>query len=256
MGRQYLSIKQDPAGSVLCDAGIVLRAGLAVSLCVAAVTLIVLSAQAQPPPELPKNLPDPDAEDLWLPPLPLGTPKAIPAPDWMVWRAFHRRLELYQRESPTKMHAILVERVGLTDSESYVFDTAGSMYLDELVLIEDHVRHEISSRFMLDERLHGPLLASMRSKFNWIRMPPARTPDGRTVNEVLSAEGFFVRLEERRQSVFRAHWESLAESIGLFKLVRLERVIKKEVAPSLRVGTRAERVSMPRPVPNDQIAPK
>ncbi len=232
------------------------RAGWLVPLCAAAVALVVLSAQAQPPPELPRDLPDP--QELALSPLPLGTPKAVSAPDWMLWRAFHRRLEFYQRESPNKMHTMLAEHGGLAGSEAYVVDTAGSVYLDELALIEDQAREEISSRFTLDERLHGPFLASMRSRFELARpdMIPARTPDGRLVKEVLAAEGFFARLEERRKSVFRAHWESLAASIGLFKLVGLERFIEKDVTPSVRVATRAKRVPAQRPVPKDQIAPR
>lgn len=269
MNRRPVSTRQGIAGyrllhpyATLVSTHFGRRAGRLIPLCAGAIALVVLSAQAQPPP--PPGLPEglPDIEELRTPPLPLGTPESE-APVWLLWREFHHRLTSPRSLSLTHMETMqtrLVERYGLTGNDVNVILITGSVYLDELALIQDQAREEISeykSRFMPDERLHGPLLASMRSKFNvdpsdWM---PGRTPDGRLVREVLAAEGFFDRREQRRKSAFRAHWESLAASIGLRKLVWLERIIEREIAGSVVRGTRARRVPAPRPVPRERIAP-
>ena len=253
------------------------------ALCLGAVSLILLaSAQAQPiqlAPDVPKDLSDIRA--LVVPPLPLGAPKAAPAPDWMIWRWFYRSLDHYERGSPTAVHGLLLNRVGLEAAEASVARSEGSAYLKELTHIDDQARAEIRSRFSSDVPLltsrfldrgmtlphestfapgDRPLVGLRRSlvRFGFARsdLIPARTPDGRPIKEVLAAEGFIARFEARRNSAFRAHWESLAESIGLFKLVALERFIEQEVAPNVHVATRARRVPAPYPIPKDRLAPR
>ena len=223
------------------------------SLCAGLIALLVLlSAEAQvrqPLPGLPENLPDP--RELRIPPLPLGTPKAEPPPDWMVWRSFHDSVQFYQRESPAMVHGLL-NSVGLSAAEANVVLTAGFAYLEELELIGAQFRADVSRRFTTAE--HRRVLASIGWPIDQPDPIPALTPDGRPIKEALAAEGSLARLEEMRNSAFRAHWESLAESIGLYKLIRVELYIEKEVAPNVHVATRAKLVSpAPHPVPKDRI---
>lgn len=217
--------------------------GSALALCLCSATALYPSGvRAQPPPE-----PAVDAKllsDLVRPPVPVGSPSDEAAPDWLVWRAFHGSLEFYGRSGSSVVQELLYERSGLTSAEASVVLAAGQDYLARLKLIDDDARQDISNRFgRRREAATGaqpaePEIAS-RDRI------PARAPDGRPIEEVLAADGFIERVQQQRAAAFRQHWESLAATIGLEKLVALERFIEAEVAPKVHVATHGMPVSPP-----------
>ena len=175
------------------------------------------------------------------PQLPPEASGDVPVPDWMAWRAFYHRIEHYQQEAPALVPGLLAVEAGLSATDANIVLAAGYAYLDELELIDAQARSEISNRFWPRDlpRWVPPSGGPNRiSDVSTSDLVPAHAPDGRLVTDVLAEEGFFDRLEQRRNSVFRTHWESLAESIGLYGLLWLERYIEEEVAPNIGFGGR------------------
>ena len=200
---------------------------------VAGVALIPLSTGAQ---ELPDHLSTPSqTAPPHAPPEASGDAQA---PDWMVWRAFHGRMEHYQQVAPAAIPGLLGGDIGLSETDANVVLAAGFAYLDELELIDAQARSEIGNRFMprgLPPRIPPNGGPNRTPDVSASELVPAHAPDGRLVRDVLAEEGFFDHLEQRRNSAFRAHWESLAESIGLYGLVTLEMYIEAEVAPNIEI---------------------
>ena len=221
----------------------------------AAVALAPLSAGAQTLPDQ-RSTPQQVVESQ-SPPEASGD---VPVPDWMAWRAFHDRLEHYQREAPAVVPGLLTAEVGLSATDANIVLTAGYAYLDELELIDAQARSEISNRFM--PRDLPPLIPPSGGPNRIPNVPPselvpAYAPDGRLVRDVLAEEGFFDGLEQRRNSAFRAHWESLAESIGLYSLLWLEMYIEDEVAPNIGIFSGQIQVTPMRiPDPDNRMAPR
>ena len=220
----------------------------------AALALAPLSAGAQALPDQ-RSAPQ-QAVQSQLPPEASGD---APVPDWMAWRAFHDRVEHYQREAPAVVPGLLTVEVGLSATDANMVLTAGYAYLDELELIDAQARSEISNRFM--PRDSPPWIPPVGGP-NGIQdapssgLVPAHAPDGRPVKDVLAEEGFFDRLEQRRNSVFRAHWESLAESIGLYGVLWLEMYIETEVAPNIGFGGEIPVSPMRLPGADNRMAPR
>lgn len=221
----------------------------------AAVALAPLSAAAQ---ALPGHRPAP--QQTAQPQMALEASDDVPVPDWMAWRAFHSRMEHYQQEAPAVVPGLLGGEIGLSATDANIVLAAGYAYLDELELIDAQARSEISNRFMPHDL---PPFASPSSGPNRIpdvppsELVPAYAPDGRLVRDVLAEEGFFDRLEQRRNSAFRAHWESLAESIGLYSLLWLEIYIANDVAPNIGIFSGETPVSPMRiPDPDNRMAPR
>ena len=221
----------------------------------AGVALIPLSTGAQ---ELPDHLSTPpQTAPPHAPPEASGDAQA---PDWMVWRAFHSRMEHYQQEAPAVVPGLLGGDIGLSAIDANIVLAAGYAYLDELELIDAQARSEISNRFIPRDL---PPFVSPSSGPNRIpdvplsELVPAYAPDGRLVRDVLAEEGFFDGLEQRRNTAFRAHWESLAESIGLYGLVWLEMYIEAEVASNIEIFSGEIPVSPNRvPNPDNRLTPR
>ena len=182
------------------------------------------------------------------------------APEWMVWRAFYESLRFYRQQSPRLVDEVLIEGAGLTPAETAAVTSAGQHYLDGLTRIDDDARREIAARFQspglsfspsdllpTPAQQQGAANAAAPQRANAPPLTPGRTLDGRSIAETLTAEGFVANVEERQRLEFRTHWETLARTIGLAKLVALERIINTEVAPNVHVATQAT------PVPERQL---
>jgi hypothetical protein len=155
-------------------------------------------------------------------------------PDWIVWRVFHHSLEFYELQVPGFARQLLHERTGLSATEAATVSTLGRKYLAELDSIDVETRASLSARFRPQSNplWNSPKFAGPPDPTNAI--PPIAS-DGRSIRAVLEAEGFIARTDERRHATFRKHWETLAASVGLAKLVSLERFVQGEVAPGVRV---------------------
>ncbi len=221
----------------------------------AAVALVPLLAAAQGHPDH-RPTPQQTAQSQMA----LEASDDVPVPDWMAWRAFHSRMEHYQQEAPAVVPGLLGGEIGLSATDANIVLAAGYAYLDELELIDAQARSEISNRFIPHDL---PPLISPSSGPNRIpdvppsELVPAYAPDGRLVRDVLAEEGFFDRLEQRRNSAFRAHWEALAESVGLYGLLWLEGYIEDEVASNIGIFSGEIPVSPMRiPDPDNRMAPR
>ena len=219
----------------------------------AAIALAPLTASAQALPEQ-RSTPQQAVQ----PQLPPDASGDVPAPDWMAWRAFYHRIEHYQQEAPAVVPGLLAVEAGLSATDANIVVAAGYAYLDELELIDAQARSEISNRFWPRDLPpwtppSGPIRISDVSTSDLV---PAHAPDGRLVTDVLAEEGFFDRLAQRRNSVFQTHWESLAESIGLYSLLWLERYIEDEVAPNIGFGGRMPVTPMRVPDSDNRVAPR
>ena len=221
----------------------------------AAVALVPLLAAAQGHPD---HRPTP--QQTAQPQKTLEASDDAPVPDWMAWRAFHSRMEHYQNEAPAVIPGLLGGDIGLSATDANIVLATGYAYLDELELIDAQARSEISNRFMPHDL---PPLISPSSGPNRIpnvrpsELVPAYAPDGRLVRDVLAEEGFFDRLEQRRNSALRAHWEALAESIGLYGFLWLEGYIEDEVASNIGIFSGEIPVLPMRiPDPDNRMAPR
>lgn len=173
------------------------------------------------------------------PPLAVGEPSTEAAPEWAVWRAFYGSLDYYGQQSALAVQELLLERSGLTATEAGVVQGAGREYLSELALIDQQARTDISARFA--RRSDSPSEAArpeIPAEVVARGLIPARAADGRLVYDILAEEGFIENIEEQRRAAFRKHWNTLARTIGLGKLISLERFIETDVAANVRVATR------------------
>ena len=65
-------------------------------------------------------------------------------------------------------------------------------------------------------------------------MPPF-SRDGRPLQQALAEDGFNEEFESVKHAAYRAHWESLAESIGLYKLISTEVFVEREILANIGV---------------------
>lgn len=168
------------------------------------------------------------------PPVPVGAPQSEPAPLWSAWEQMYRSFAMFeQRGSPAYAASILEQAAGLTQSESAQVRAAGRAYLTQLERIDADARRQIAERF-------GP-----RSSAEQPRRDPSpplaidgdRLPKGKTLQEVLDEEGFISRLDAQKDGLFRAHLADLGAAIGADKVASLERVVREQIAPSIRTVT-------------------
>lgn len=212
--------------------------------------LFTAFAQAQAPQSLPPELQG--RQSPARPPIASeAAPTDVAVPEWMVWRAFYESLRFYQQQSPRLVAELLAEGAGLTAAEGAAVTSAGQQFLDGLARIDDEARKAIAARFQPRDRRFSPAeVAGSRSRGGAATPPPPsvadtatlipdRTPDGRSVVETLAAEGIVTEIRDRQTAEFRAHWEALARTIGLAKLVALERLITTRVSPNVHVATQA-----------------
>ena len=159
-------------------------------------------------------------------------PEILPAPEWSAWRAFYSQVVLAPSSSPEENKAFVADRTGLTQDATDALAVAGSQYLQELSAIDERARKEIVDRFGPSSLPFNPpsLLPNGQSGIR----PIIQAPQGKTVEEVLEAEGFVARIDEEKQSLLKAHLDQLAISIGSASVDSLKRYVATEVAPNVK----------------------
>jgi hypothetical protein len=175
-------------------------------------------------------------------PLLTGTPQAKPAPLWSARATMYRSFESFeQRGSPAYAASILEEGAGLMAGEAAQVRAAGRAYLAQIERVDADARRQIAERF-------GPRAAAAQPSPD--PSPPlsidgSRLPQGKTLQEVLEAEGFISQLDAQKDGLLRAHVADLGAAIGAEKAASLERVVQARIAPGVRVVTRAGAPSVP-----------
>lgn len=172
---------------------------------------------------------------------------------WSAWRAFHDSLEFYGRSSPGQVRIILTERAGLTSNEIDAFLQAGHEYLLRLSEIDQAARAEIAARFpsetlptVLPQVSHP---ANLPRPEEFRQLPPELRPMGNPGNksryQTLREDGFISRLDRTKESALQSHRELIARLVGSEKLAAIDQWISDDVAPSVKVVTRATLLSAP-----------
>ncbi len=76
----------------------------------------------------------------------------------------------------------------------------------------------------------------------------SKVPDGKTLQEVLTDEGFIAQIDAQKEAMLRAHLADLARAIPAEKVAALERIVEQEIAPGVCRTTRlGPPVAMPPP---------
>lgn len=177
------------------------------------------------------------AEDTMIEPL----LPAIPAPEWMAWQSLYTGLSDHR--------AALQRRASLTDAEFHIVSEQGAIFVRELELIDEQSRREISERYgpEFPYQIFGSDLG-LPPEFDEDEpyLPPF-TRDGRPLQLAMEEDGYTEELDSRKYAAYRAHWDALAETIGLYKLIGVEAYVERELATYINV--------MPAGVPPMELPP-
>jgi hypothetical protein len=171
-------------------------------------------------------------------PIPLtdGPPEDAPAPDWMVWREFYSSLEASTDDAASRVEALLGARETVEPWEVTVVQQEGYNYLQQLAAIDYEARQEILARFQPRNVPAPPPGVGVRDV--------VEVPYGTTLREILEAEGFIERMEERKESLLQAHRQQLEQLIGPIKVNSLENHVERDIGPRVRVVIRARRIPL------------
>ena len=216
----------------LCRSSVVMRIRKLVFFAVASTVAVGLGSQSANGQALPKIT---SADLQFRPPLPLSNdPEYGPAPEWSVWGALYTFLESSSRNAIAPVETLLGERADLESYEANSVLTAGRDYLRQLAEIDQEARQEILTRFRPRNAPPPPPVPGGGGPREAIELP-----HGTTLSQILEAEGFIQRLEERKQALLTAHRAQLEQLIGPIKLKRLEVYVETEIAPTMKEVTSA-----------------
>jgi len=168
------------------------------------------------------------------PPLPVGAPRSEPAPLSSAWAQMYRSFDEFERRGSTAYTASILEQAaGLTPEEAARVRAAGREYVRQIERIDADARRQIAERF-------SPPAAAERSSRDPagpLTIDGDRLPEGKTLREVLEEEGVISRVEAQKDGLLRAHLADLGAAIGADKSSALERVVREQIAPGMRVVT-------------------
>jgi hypothetical protein len=187
-------------------------------------------------------------------PLPVGdTPASEPSPEWEVWKALYENLQA--QDFRLRMATSQLERAGLDTGDVAAMHGAGRDYLREINRIDGDMLREIADRYSgpVDARdpvtgvtlpPSGLMMLGGRSGLPAVQIDP-RALGGRTLQEVLEADGMIARFDALKDAVLQAHFGTVEHTIGATKLAALQRNVRSQLAPGMRRATRG--VQLPRP---------
>jgi hypothetical protein len=171
-------------------------------------------------------------------PLPVGdTPASEPAPEWEAWKALYDGLDAQDVRLTVATHQL--ERAGLDGSDAAAVRGAGDEYLRELTRIDDDMLREIGDRYggPVDARdpvtgvtlpPSGRMMVGGRSGLPAVQIDP-RALGGKTLQEVLEADGLIARVDAQKAARLQTHFGTLERSIGAAKLAALQRIVRSEI---------------------------
>lgn len=139
------------------------------------------------------------------------------------WRGFYSSVEVTARVTQRAPSEVLAERVALTAAEAAAVMAAARDFLAAIAAVDDGARREIAARFgsPLPPFAPGALPLPPGRGSRPSVLVPGVTPDGRSVQEVLAAEGFMERVAERKAAALAAHRTRLAQVLGPVELAAL-----------------------------------
>ena len=195
-----------------------------------------------------------------LPSLPFEPPVVMigPPDDPMLWRNFYYNIEFIGHSSPGSELETLRGRAGLTLDDARIVLELGHEYLEQFAKIDEDARAEIAARFQAPLPFNPAALFPPATGGGATPrvLVPGRTPDGRSVQEVLASEGFMGRIDEQKEGLLRAHVQRLDDALGPAKRAALERSVHGAGSGSFSVPVQAPppAVGVPRP-PQPTTAP-
>jgi hypothetical protein len=160
-----------------------------------------------------------------------GTPQSRPAPLPTVWQSMYRSFEEHERRGSLAFAESLLEQsADLTPAEAAQVLVSGREYVRQLERIDADARRQIAERF-------APPHLAARSGAD--PAPPlvidsSRLPAGKTLQQVLTEEGFISRIDSQKEALLVAHLADLRRAIGAEKVASLERVVQQQFAPGVR----------------------
>ena len=176
-----------------------------------------------------------------LPSPPFEPPVVMTGPpdDPTLWRNFYYNVELIGRSSPASELETLRGRAGLTADDARVVLDLAHEYLERFAKIDEDARAEIAARFQVplpfDPAALFPPGATGSGGAARV-LVPGRTPDGRSVQEILASEGFMARIDGQKEGLLRAHVQRLDDAIGPAKRAALERSVRGAAPGSFAVS--------------------
>jgi tetratricopeptide (TPR) repeat protein len=154
------------------------------------------------------------------------------------WRTFYRGVELAARAQARAAEEVLAERAPLSGAEAAAAMAAARDFLAAIESIDEGARAELAARFgsplppFGSAMLPGPAGDGARPR----ALVPAVTPDGRSVQEVLAAEGFMSRIAAAKTAALAAHRARLDAALGAARAARVAAAvpIAADTASALR----------------------
>jgi hypothetical protein len=146
-----------------------------------------------------------------------------------------------------------LERAGLDASEAAAVRGAGDDYLRELTRFDVDMRREIADRYSGPVEARDPVTGVVlppsgrivlggTSTLPYVQIDP-RALGGKTLQEVLEADGVIARFDAQKDAQLQAHFVTLEHSIGAAKLAALQRIVRSEI--QIRRATRSALVPRP-----------
>jgi tetratricopeptide (TPR) repeat protein len=150
------------------------------------------------------------------------------------WRVFYSSIDATARAANRAPSEILAGRVRFSGIEATAVMTAARDFLAAIAAVDEAARAEIAGRFGVPLPFGVGVMPLPRDAGVPPRaLVPATTPDGRSVQEVLAAEGFMTRVAEQKAAALAAHRMRLSEVLGRAQLAALAAALPEVTRASL-----------------------
>lgn len=177
-----------------------------------------------------------------------------PAPEWIVWRAFHRSLHFYVVQSPDLVSKLLTSRLGIGEDAAIRFMSLGKEYEQKSVRLEADVSSETARR-LGTHSMPSEVRVAAKAAQAGVTKRRSPTPEERTreqsrgprmsIQNVLEQNGLAADFDARRMQVLQAHQREMLNLLGKRGYARLLGWIDAEVRDKVRVSHAGVRLATP-----------
>lgn len=177
-----------------------------------------------------------------------------PAPEWMVWRAFHRSLQFYAVQSSQVVNKLLTSRLGIGEDAAMRFLNLGKQYGDAQLRLDADISKEAARR--LGTHTMPPEVRAAAEAAR-TRITQRRSPTSQervreqsrgprvSIEEALEQSGAAAVFDTDRTQALQSHQQDMLGLLGRAGYIRLLGWIDAEVKDKVRVSHAGVSVPMP-----------
>ncbi|MEO8465563.1 MAG: tetratricopeptide repeat protein [Gammaproteobacteria bacterium] len=162
-----------------------------------------------------------------------SSPLSEEAPLWSAWETMYRAFADFEQRGQPAYAVSVLEQAGLTSAEAAQVRTAGKEYVRQIERIDADARRQIAERFSPSDPIARALPHSVTDPAPPLGIDGDKLPAGKTLEDVLTEEGFTSRIESQKDALLRAHLDDLSRAIPE-KVASLEHHVRENIAPGVR----------------------